>query len=130
MRRRLHRHQPHRYGWNGPTHNHSINQSLIDVPSTPYPQHQALHHLAALQQPPSTATAIFAAMGAWLELDWLPWDTVVGPWLPRALELAHAAVGRWAAAGGGGEEEEAEAAAAAVLELLTGAWTAFCGVMY
>lgn len=96
---------------------------MINVPSTPYPQHQALHHLAALQQPRSTATAIFAAMGAWLELDWLPWDTVVGPWLPRALELAHAAVGRWAGAAGrgDGDEEAAAEAAAAALELLAGA---------
>lgn len=61
-------------------------------------------------------------MGAWLELDWLPWDTVIGPWLPRALELAHAAVARWAqAAGRGDADEEEAAAAAAVLELLAGA---------
>lgn len=63
-------------------------------------------------------------MGAWLELDWLPWDTVIGPWLPRALELAHAAVARWAQAAGRGdadEEEAAAAAAAAAFELLAGA---------
>lgn len=82
---------------------------------------QALHHLAVLQ-PPSPAA--LAAMRAWLELDGMPWDAVLAPWLPRVLELAHAAVGRWATAAdvdGDAGEEEAQLLAAASLELLAGA---------
>lgn len=57
-------------------------------------------------------------MRAWLELNFLPWDAVLAPWLPRALELAHAAVGRWAAATE--EVKEAGLLTAASLELLAG----------
>ncbi len=79
---------------------------------------QALHHLIALRRPALPPLPAFAAMAAWLGiLDASPsaWDAVLSPWLPQALEVARAAVGRR-------EGEEAEAVAAAALDLLACMW--------